>query len=121
MIYKNNVENLLKKAVQTRLQMRSMVIDILVQLGAIGKENAVTFDSETGQAPSFFSINCAYNDGTDVYVQKLWIEKGAGVIADYVIPSAQCEDERYESNMSLADESCVDYEDMLTWLKEKLD
>ena len=121
MIYRNDVEKLLKKSVQTRLQMRSMVIDILIQLGAIGKENAVTFDSENGQAPSFLSINCTYDTGTDVYVQKLWIEKGDGVTADYVIPSAQCADERYESNMSLDDESCVDYEDMLTWLKDKLD
>lgn len=120
MVYRHNVENLLKKAVETRLKMRAMVIDILVQLNATSQDSAVTFDAENGQCPSFFSINCSYDTGTDVNVAKLWIDN-AGVKADYVVPNAQFNDDRYEYNMSIDDESCVDYEDMLDWLKEKLD
>ena len=100
--------------------MRAMVIDILVQLNAKSANTAVTFDAENGQCPSFLSINCAYDAGTDVNIAKLWIDN-EGMKADYVIPNAEYNDDRYEYNMSLADESCVNYEEILDWLKDKID
>lgn len=121
MVYKHNVENLLKQAVKTRNRIKAMIIDILVQVGARDEDTAVEFDAEDSQAPSFFSINCsAEADGTDVYIALLWVDKD-GLRANYYVPNAWHEGDKFEYNMSLKDESCVNYEEILEWLKEKID
>lgn len=121
MIYKANVEQLVNKAAEIRIEMRNMVVEILTQLGATNKKNAVIFDGIGRQAPSFFSINCAAEaDGMDVYIQELWLD-GKGLKATYYIPSPSFIGGDFEHNMSIDDESCVDYEDILDWLKDKLD
>lgn len=121
MVYKHNVENLLKQAVETRNRIKAMIIDILVQLNARSESNGVVFSAENGQAPSFFSINClADADGIDVYIARLWLDND-GLKANYYVPSAEFECDKFEVNMSLADESCVNYEEILDWLKDKID
>lgn len=121
MVTKNYAENLLKQAVKTRNRIKAMIIDILVQLNAKDEDSAVEFAAEDGQAPSFLSINCSPDaDGTDVYIALLWVNE-KGLRANYYVPNAWYEGDKFEYDMSLADESCVNYEEILDWLKDKID
>ena len=121
MVTKRYAENLLKQAVETRHRIYAMIIDILVQLNAKDEDSAVEFAAEDGQAPSFFSINCSSDaDGTDVYIALLWVNE-KGLRANYYVPNAWHEGDKFEYDMSLADESCVNYEEILDWLKDKID
>jgi len=122
MTTKEQAQQLLNKSIETRVAIREMVIAILIELGATNKVDAIEFDAENGQAPAFFSINCSADaDGVDVYIKKLWLgDEDEGMKADYYLPNSQI-GESYECDMALAAETCVDYEDVLDWLKEKLD
>lgn len=121
MVTKRSAEYLLKQAVETRNRIKAMIIDILVQLNAKDEDSAVKFAAEDGQAPSFFSINCSPDaDGTDVYIALLWVNE-KGLRANYYVPNAWYEGDKFEYNMPLADESCVNYEEILDWLKDKID
>ncbi len=122
MVTKKHAENLLKQAVETRNRIHAMIIDILVQLNARSESNGVVFSAENGQAPSFFSINClADADGVDVYIANLWLDNNSDLKANYYVPSAEFECDKFEVNMSLNDETCVNYEEILDWLKDKID
>jgi hypothetical protein len=121
MVTKKYAENLLKQADETRKCIKAMIIDILVQLNARDEDSAVEFAAEDGQAPSFFSINCSPDaDGTDVYIALLWVDENS-LKANYYVPNAWHEGDKFEYNMSLENETCVDYEDILDWLKDKID
>ena len=121
MVYKHNVENLLKQAVETRNRIKAMIIDILVQLNAKDEDSAVEFDAENELAPSFLSVNCAEEaDGTEVYIALLWIDK-RGLRVNYYNPNAWHEGDKFEYGIALDNESHVDYEEILKWLKDKID
>lgn len=121
MVTKKYAENLLKQAVETRSRIKAMIIDILVQLNAKDEDSAVEFDAENELAPSFLSVNCsAEADGTDVYIALLWVDEH-GLRANYYVPSAWHEGDKFEYGMVLGAENHVDYEEILKWLKEKID
>ena len=121
MVTKKYADNLLAKAAETRNRIKAMIVDILVQLGARDEDTAVEFDAENELAPSFLSVNCAEEaDGTEVYIALLWIDK-RGLRVNYYNPKAWHEGDKFEYDIALDSESHVDYEEILKWLKEKID
>lgn len=111
---KTYVKSLLDRSQQVRNEIRMTVMDVLNQLGATDREHAIEFDYEQAQAPSILSENCG-NDLADVYIARIWIEKGFGLRADYHNSNVY-EDWADEEDVDLENEPNLDCEEILLYL-----
>ena len=108
---KNEMNALIVTARETRNQIKNAIKECLTKIG-----KPVEFDWENNGAPSYAS-GAFDEDLTDAYITKIWLGKGGLILVN--LYAYYLGDEREE--VDLADECCVDWEDILEYLIDELD
>ena len=102
---------LLDNANETRKQIKNAIKECLLKIG-----KPVKFDWEENGAPSYAS-GAFDEDLTDAYITKIWLDKSGLILAN--LYAYYLGDDR--KKVDLADECCVDWEDILGYLIGELD
>lgn len=104
----NEMQQLIERADETRNLIKAAIRECLVKLNATDEEHGLEFDWEEDCAPSYPSTQFS-DDLADSFVTKIWLD---GELIKVNLHAYYVGDDR--ENIDLADETCVDWEDILS-------